>query len=280
MPSAEELDERSGYDAGFLGAAIAAPVAGPAIEADTATTNTGRRVLTYLHYSVATSMRYRLLRWAAWNIDGPSSKKVDRTTFHRDPRLESNAQVGPELYVHNDLDQGHIARLKDVSWGDLDEAWQAGDDSMYYPNITPQMNDFNQAARHGTWGALEDAVLSFLAESRLPRRISLFGGPVLSESDPIYRDSTIPTQFWKMIVYPGDGSICARGFVLKQVVRPLTADPFDKFGVFAHTIDEVQELTGLQFAQPLTDMFDAGIEGVAEAAPGAPIPFAAQVRWS
>ncbi|MGZ0168682.1 MAG: DNA/RNA non-specific endonuclease [Planctomycetales bacterium] len=45
--------------------------------------------------------------------------------------------------------------------------------------------------------SLEDHLLGNANERDL--RISVFTGPVYSESDPIYRGSNIPQEFWKAV---------------------------------------------------------------------------------
>ena len=66
------------------------------------------------------------------------------------------------------------------------------------------MNDFNQSGLDGVWGLLEDAVLEQAGLER--RRLTLFGGPVLTDDDVVYRGVLIPGAFWKVVVYVLDGT--------------------------------------------------------------------------
>ena len=108
------------------------------------------------------------------------------------------------MYAGNDLDRGHLARRSDLLWGSLDEAQAANEDSFFFTNIAPQMNDFNQSGLDGVWGLLEDAVLEQAGLER--RRLTLFGGPVLTDDDVVYRDVLIPGAYWKVVVYVLDGT--------------------------------------------------------------------------
>jgi endonuclease G len=167
--------------------------------------------------------------------------------FRLDPRLPADAQTGEEVYAGNDLDRGHIARRADLLGGTLEEAQQANHDSFFFTYITPQMNDFNQSGLDGVWGLLEDAVLEQADLER--RRLTLFGGPVLTDADVVYRDVLIPGAFWKVVVYVLDGTLSARCFVLAQEVDPLLpAVTLDDFATYEVSLADLEVLVSLSFA--------------------------------
>lgn len=74
-----------------------------------------------MHYSLVLHRERKLAAWVAWNIDGGHIKKVNRVDFKKDPHLPMEAQIGNELYKHNDLDRGHMARRAELCWGTLAE---------------------------------------------------------------------------------------------------------------------------------------------------------------
>jgi endonuclease G len=86
-------------------------------------------------------------------------RTIPRTGFRADHRIPDERQVLGDVYLHNKLDQGHIARRADVVWGLPEEAENANYDSSYFTNITPQMEGFNQSVKDGVWGRLENALL-------------------------------------------------------------------------------------------------------------------------
>lgn len=226
------------YDEQFLGVPVLAP--------DDGTTRWD-----YTHFSLEMSAARRLARWVAWNIDGmrlfPGDSIPRSDDFRLDPRLPADAQTGEEVYAGNDLDRGHIARRADLLWGTLEEAQQANHDSFFFTNITPQMNDFNQSGLDGVWGLLEDAVLEQADLER--RRLTLFGGPVLTDADVVYRDVLIPGAFWKVVVYVLDGTLSARCFVLAQEVDPLLpAGTLDDFATYEVSLADLEVLVSLSFA--------------------------------
>ena len=204
----------------------------------------------YTHFSLAMSATRRLARWVAWHIDGltlfPGDSIPRADDFRLDPRLPAEAQTGEDVYAGNDLDRGHLARRSDLLWGTLDEARAANEDSFFFTNIAPQMNDFNQSGLDGVWGLLEDAVLEQAGLER--RRLTLFGGPVLTDADVVHRDVLIPGAYWKVVVYVLDGTLSARCFVLAQEVDPLRLSvTLDDFATYEVSLDDLEALLSLTF---------------------------------
>ncbi|MFD4601674.1 DNA/RNA non-specific endonuclease [Streptomyces sp. NPDC058464] len=250
QPSPEEVQPLQGYDPDFLGVQIDIPQLTAEISGD-AVRLSGSEVIPYTHYSLALSKKRRFPFWVGWNIDGGSLKKLSRSgiPFIKDPRLPANTQVGNELYEANRLDRGHIARRADLIWGSMPEAQKANTDSFFYTNITPQLDDFNQSAKNGLWGELEDAVFADVDVDDL--KVSVFGGPVLRDDDRVYRDEKIPRQFWKVIAFVERGELKAKAFLLTQNLDQLEALDLDEFRVFQVTLDEIEERVHIRFPTAL-----------------------------
>ncbi len=238
-----------GYDSDFLDIPLAPPTAPddaghPELE------------LAYTHFTVRLHPTRKLAAWVAWNIDGLTlfpSESISRSgeRFKIDPRLPQERQTGEDVYADNDLDRGHIARRSDLLWGTtLTEAKQANSDSFYFPNITPQHQDFNQSGRGGVWGLLENAVLA--QEGLDDRRLTLLGGPVLAENDPLYRGIVqLPIEFWKVVVYRLDGQVRFNAFILTQDLGDLgerrMPDFLEDFDTYLVPLALLEDRTGLTF---------------------------------
>jgi endonuclease G, mitochondrial len=207
----------------------------------------GSEIINYTHFSLVLNKDRKFPFWVGWNIDGGNIKKISRSgiPFINDPRIPSEFQAGDELYRTNNLDRGHIARRADLVWGTLAEAEKANKDSFYFTNISPQMDKFNQGNKGGIWGKLEDAVFEEVDVEDL--KISLFGGPVFHEDDKIYRNTKLPREFWKVIMYVENQDLKAKGFLLTQNLDELEALELDEFKVFQVALTEIETRCGLIF---------------------------------
>ena len=197
-----------------------------------------------------------------------------------DDRVPREFQALDDVYYKNRFDRGHIARRADLLWGDLDEAIAANLDSFYFPNITPQMDIFNQSRRSRelpapdpgspaeSWGLLENAVLAF--DGLDERRVSLLGGPVLSEHDEEHFGLQIPRDFWKVVVYTVGGSLRCKAFVLSQDIQVTGVRRLDylaEFITYTVTLSELQRRTGLSFEALSSAVDDADLREVRVADP-------------
>ncbi len=264
------------FDPEFHGPAVTAPSAVGDVADDVLVVD-GITQWDYAHFSLAMSASRRLARWVGWHIDGlrlfPSESIPRADDFRLDPRLPASAQTGEEVYADNDLDRGHLARRSDLLWGTLDEARAANRDSFFFTNIAPQMNDFNQSGLDGVWGLLEDAVLEQAGLER--RRLTLFGGPVLTADDVVHRGVPIPGAYWKVVVYVLDGVLSARCFVLAQEVDPLRPSvTLDDFATFEVSLADLETLVSLTFAS-----LHAPTAGVRLEVPARQVTDAREVDW-
>jgi len=273
---ADGAEVGAGYDRNFLGSGVDVPVPGAAIRGDVAPTLDGGDVVRHTHFSLQMSASRRFAFWVGWNVDGGALKKLSRRgiRFVKDPQVAEHLQTGDELYAGNALDRGHLARRADLVWGSLAEARRANIDSFYLTNITPQMDDFNQSARNGVWGRLEDAVFEDVDVADL--RVSAFAGPVFHADDRVYRGVALPREYWKVLAYRDAGGLRARAFLLTQDLSVLEVLPLEEFRVFQVTLPELESRTGLRFPEALRD---ADLPAAAELARRAPLESTADIRW-
>jgi endonuclease G len=245
----EGVEASDGYDPSFLGVSVPAPAPGATVLRDVARTLDGDTVVEHVHFSLQMSASRRFALWVAWNIDGGALKALSRRgqRFVRDPQVAEHLQVGDELYAGNRLDRGHIARRADLVWGSLPVAERANRDSFCFTNIAPQMDDFNQSARDGVWGRLEDAVFEDVDVEDL--KVSVFGGPAFAADDRVYRGVQLPREYWKVIAFREAGALQARAFLLTQALDHLEVLDLDEFRVFQVTVAEIEARTGLRFPE-------------------------------
>src|SRR5215212_3867591 len=166
--TAQDLQDRTGYDPLFLGPGV--PM--PAVRTDAATVR-----LPYLHYTVVFRPDRRFAALTALDLDGARLKSLDRAdSWQLDPRLAAELQAGPPVYAHNDLDRGHLVMRASSMWGDTeDEVRRAEADTFYFTNAAPQAASFNQGRE--MWLGLEESLPEHAAT--FDRKLAVFAGPVL-----------------------------------------------------------------------------------------------------
>ncbi|MFF6852225.1 DNA/RNA non-specific endonuclease [Streptomyces antimycoticus] len=221
-------------------------------------------ILPYTNFSVVFRPDRRLAAATAVTIDGANLIDVPRNDDWRfDPRLPEAQQAGHPVYEDNPLDKGHLVRRLDPVWGA--EASTANSDTFHYTNAAPQMDIFNQGKK--LWQGLENFLLDHAED--FDRKLTVFTGPVLEDSDPPYRGVRVPLRFWKVAAFMHDGDLAATAYVLDQ--RPdLTKDaaaqamaeaaragdppPLGAFRTFQVPVADIANLTGLDLGpcQPPT----------------------------
>ncbi|PSR56831.1 hypothetical protein AHMF7605_26700 [Adhaeribacter arboris] len=261
-----------GYSTSFIHSAL--PVSLPLLQAEqqadlAPVEGSPNNLAHYINYSLALSQSRGFPYFVAANIDGRLFKKVSRTdNWRKDSRISAVHQWGEELYKarKSDFDKGHMAKREDVQWGQtVLEARAAADTTFYFTNAVPQRAELNQQI----WADLENYILH--TES-VPNnlRISVFTGPVLCPSDPVFvtkvlgKALQLPTLFWKVVVFTKDEEKLYRvGFLMGQeqllrkakIVKPKTVKikvlaterfmEFEDAETYQVNIGTIEELTKL-----------------------------------
>ncbi|WP_327265598.1 DNA/RNA non-specific endonuclease [Streptomyces sp. NBC_01232] len=255
------LADRTGYDESFLGAVVPLPLP----------TAAGIKtvVLPYTHFTVVLRPDRRLAASTAVCIDGErlmeDVPRDDAWVF--DPRVPEAQQAGNDIYRDNSLDRGHLVRRLDPVWGVAGEAHRANADTFHFTNAAPQQDVFNQGKE--LWQGLENHLLDHAA--RFDRKLSVFTGPVLHESDPPYRGIQVPLRFWKVAAFVQGGRLASTGYILDQSpdlsrdreramagAGPGDPPPLGPFRTFQVPVADIVELTGLGFGPlPAADLMPA-----------------------
>jgi endonuclease G len=255
----------TGYDTGFLPSEVPLPVLTDG-QRELAAKRTDVRpgddptVLPYPHFSVVMNAKRSLAFYTAVNIDGATLVDLPRRSdrWFLDPRIAETEQIGEDLYERNALDRGHLVRRLDPVWGD--QAQRANDDTFHFTNCSPQHERFNQS--DDLWQGLENYILSHAEVAH--QRISVFTGPVLADTDPLYKGVRLPLAFWKIVVHnKASGELAAAAYILEQGAL---IEEFLKAAVFqagmyrvalAHLIDRI----GLDFGYLSAAELPLGTEG-------------------
>lgn len=241
----------TGYDRAFLPAEVSLPelteaqrqLAAKRVDAGPSDDPT---VLPYPHFSVVMNAKRSLAFFTAVNIDGANlvDLRRDGDRWFLDPRIAETEQIGEDLYARNALDRGHLVRRLDPVWGD--QAQRANDDTFHFTNCSPQHEKFNQG--DDLWQGLENYILTHAEVSH--QRLSVFTGPVLAESDPLYKGVRLPLAFWKVVTHCRcDGTLVAAAYLLEQseLIEGILAPAAFEAGMYRITLAHLIERTGLDF---------------------------------
>jgi endonuclease G len=170
---------------------------------------------------------------------------LDRAdNFRPDPMVRTGSATLDD-YKGSGYDRGHLCPAADQKW-----SAEAMDDSFYLSNMSPQASSFNR----GIWSSLEAMVRTFANDNG---SIYIATGPVLSDGPykTIGKDKVaVPKQYYKAIlVYDGTNAE-AIGFLLPNEGsdKPVKS--------FATSIDQVENVTGIDFFPKLPDDTENSVE--------------------
>ena len=208
-------------------------------------TNTDAIVI-HANYTLQYDERYEQADWVAYELtaaeaEGEIKRKDD---FREDPSvITGSAQLSD--YRKSGFDRGHLAPAGDMKFSD-----QAMNESFYMSNMSPQRPGFNR----GIWKELEELVREWAEENS---SLYIVTGPVLIK--PYYpvigqNKVAVPEYYYKVILDYTEPEIKGIGFVLPNKKSD------DSIEHYAMSIDEVEEITGMDFFPELPDGEESSIE--------------------
>jgi endonuclease G len=253
-----------GYDPGYMGVKLPLPLPSKTLRPFAAKRkdNPDDIELKYFYYSVIQHAIRKMPMVSAINVDGDPTRRKDDSEredkWLRDVRIDLEAQLTDRFYAKSGFDKGHMSRREDANYGDTPEdARLFADMTCMHTNACPQVGKLNRSSSKGLWGKLEKVILEkgISVEKGKQARISVYNGPIFSETDPVFRGVQIPMEFWKMVVWRDDrNKLRATAFKLTQVplVEDINFEAIDvdknmEFREFQISIEQLAALTGLDF---------------------------------
>lgn len=195
------------------------------------------RLVQYSAYTLMYNLNRRNPQWVAWELtadetDGEVSRGGNGSgKFKVDTSLPF-LQADNDDYRNSGWDRGHMAPAGDMKWSE-----NAMLESFYYVNACPQ----NQNLNRGVWKSLEEKC----------RALAKVYGKVWIACGPIYYDGkhgsigqhwvSVPDAFFKVMLVRAGGRYRGIGFICDNEAgrQPLE--------YYVWTVDEVEEITGLNF---------------------------------
>ena len=208
-------------------------------------------VVSHPGYTLSYDEEHEQARWVAYHLSreelyGSFERGDD---FRSDPSIVTGSATLDD-YRSSGYDRGHLIPAADLSFSE-----EAMSGSFYLSNMSPQEGQFNR----GIWSKLEATVRNF---ADTEGAVYVVTGPVLTDGPykTIGKNKvSVPNQYYKVILDYDEPEVKAIGFVLPNEGSGKSLESF------VTTVDEVEELTGLDFFHRLDDKEEVALEARADA---------------
>lgn len=217
---------------------------------------------TIIHHTLLSLVYSELHEQAKWVahvispdiLNGTVSRSND---FREDPKVKTGTAIEEDYFLQiinkkgaTDYDgfgwdRGHLAPSADFRWSK-----KALSESYFYSNMSPQTPDFNRKS----WAALENNLRAYVYREQVP--LFVVTGGILTPDLPVIERSiqkvAIPQFFWKVAVDLENKR--GIGFIMPNQLADYPTEHY------ATTIDEIEQLTGIDFYAALADDLEQSIE--------------------
>jgi endonuclease G, mitochondrial len=205
-----------------------------------------KMLIRHPYYTLLYSEEHEQALWVAYKLEAHHTKGNTRRQddFRPDPAVPTGSAT-PEDYRGSGYSRGHLAPVADFRFNP-----QAMNETFLMSNMSPQTHQMNA----GIWNDLEQQVRYWLGRDR---QFYIVSGPVLKKDLPkIGRKNrvSVPEQYYKIIVDVQEPEIKAIAFLIPN--RD-SSEPFEKFAV---SIDDLENLTGINFFPQLPDDLEENLE--------------------
>lgn len=206
----------------------------------------GDQVIRHKHYTLKYDETHEQAAWVAYKLEARETRggAERQDDFRTDPKVRTES-ASPEDYRGSGYDRGHIAPAADFKF-----SAEAMSESFFMSNMSPQAPDFNR----GIWRELEEQVREWVQKDKAYYVVC---GPVLQSGlRKIGRDNkvSVPKQYFKILLDLEEPGIKAIAFLMNNEGSD---KPFQSFVV---SIDEVEQLTGIDFFESLDDALEQKLE--------------------
>lgn len=207
----------------------------------------GEQIIEHTGYTLSYNEDAEQPSWVAYCLTrdeayGDAAEREDDFREDRSVRTDSATLAD---YRGSGYDRGHMAPAADFKW-----SAEAMSDTFYLSNMSPQNGSLNR----GLWADLEAIVRQMAVDNE---KVYVVTGPVLTDGpfETIGESRVaVPHQYYKVVLDYTDPDIKAIGFVLPNEKCE------EDIEYYVRTVDEVEELTGLDFYPALPDDVESIVE--------------------
>jgi endonuclease G len=202
-------------------------------------------VIKHNGYQLSYNEAHEQAEWVAYSLDKSDIvyNNFKRPYFINDPKIKTKS-ANWRSYKKSGYDRGHLCPAADRRYSK-----EAHDETFYTSNISPQKHDFNA----GVWNRLEQKTRYWA--KKYNHLYIVTGGVLKPNLKTIGKDKvSVPNQFYKIILDYTQPEIKAIAFLMphKESKNPLYN--------FVVSIDEIEEITGIDFFPELPDAIEDKLE--------------------
>ena len=212
-----------------------------------------------VNYAIEWDCDLKSQRWTCYQMHkgytGNYSRVVSGYLF--DPNLDDDEYFDSDLFYGSGYDHGHICPNADRKFSN-----DANYQTFYLTNMQPQYNKFNgySGSDEGLWLRIEEQVRDVTPTSSSDTLYVCKGGTIDNEDYIIERiqdQLIVPRYFFTALLMYSSGSYRAIGFWVEQENDYKTSTNINELVV---SIDELEELTGIDFFCNLPDDIETKVE--------------------
>jgi endonuclease G, mitochondrial len=226
----------------------------------------GEEVISHSAYSLVYSEQHEQAKWVSHIIisdiiDGKAGRSND---FRVDPLIKTGSATEKDYFLKTKkpapkkgytydgfgYDRGHLAPSADFKWSK-----KALSESYYYSNMSPQLGDFNRKK----WANLEGLLRGYI-NSHPETQLYVVTGPILNDSLSVIERGvnkvSIPNYYYKIALDLKNKKAIAFIMPNKEIKYPVSS--------YAVNINEVEEVTGINFFYQLDDEIEEKLESQKE----------------
>ena len=227
-----------------------------------------------LNYALEWDNTKRHANWVAFTFDTTTSAdNVKRTdAWSVDPKLPAEMQVQESDHKNDGFDKGHLCASEDRVY-----LKEANEQTFYYSNMSPQLNDFNGGfwgkleARVQTWGrSTADGVYDKVYVTKggtLNKLLKNFKGTTVDGGTPTtdangftIHGLACPEYYFMAVLSQKDDVFHAIAFLVPHK-EGMTRNPSsDELKEYVVSVDKLEEETGIDFFCNLPDVLENEVE--------------------
>lgn len=209
------------------------------------------KILKRSNYTISYNRNWNQPNWVAWELNKNETRGRNNRNeeFTADPDLAEAYQVESYDYSGSGYDRGHMCPA-----GDNHFDAKAMNESFYMSNICPQNHELNA----GKWNDLEIACRKW---ANRYQQLFIVCGPIIDKRNGKRigkeHEIIVPEKFFKVILITSTKPARAIGYIFENngSDRPYKV----------HSVDEVEEITGMDFFPNLPDKIEDLVESRYEA---------------